>query len=345
MKKAIAWEVGTNGTPKRLGLAHIDLEKHLEDWVEADVSIAADDALLLGRQIPTAFGTQLDVLAIDARGDLVIIELKRDQSLRDTVAQAIEYAAWASRLSYDDVLQFGAKQYGNDEGFKSAFESRFKTPLPDVLNDGQRILLVAPEITDATALVVEYLSETYRVPINAVSFDLLAVGDRNVLVRHYVIEESQAPQPPGAKRRPARTREEFIAAAYENGVGEAFERLLTLEDILPSAERFVTTYALRTKTPDKKLLAAFSLSPTAEINPGLLGINMSPGNWAKLYGVSLDRCKHLAQRLLAIGKPMPTWQDWVMVGITTLDQAQQFDGLFREFVAAAHTPATQPGTS
>jgi hypothetical protein len=72
--------------------------------------------------------------------------------------------------------------------------------------------------------------------------------------------------------------------------------VLTLEDILPSAERFVTTYALRTKTPDKKLLAAFSLSPTAEVNPGLLGINMSPGNWGKFYGAPLDRCKDLAQR-------------------------------------------------
>lgn len=90
MKKAIAWEVSTDGTPKRLGLAPIDLEKRLEDWVEADVSIAADDVLLLGRQISTAFGTQMDVLAIDARGDLVVIELKRDQSLRDTVAQALE---------------------------------------------------------------------------------------------------------------------------------------------------------------------------------------------------------------------------------------------------------------
>lgn len=327
--------IPSSGGPTRLAAAHLGLEKRLEDWIEADISIAAEDVLLLGRQVATSYGTQLDLLGIDARGDLVIIELKRDQTLRETVAQGIEYAAWASRLGYADVLAYAATQYGGEEDFRREFELRFKSPVPDALNAGQRILLVAPDITDATALVIEYLSDTYHVPINAVSFDLFTVADRTVLVRHHAIEEVQTITPPGAKRRAARTREEFTVAARDNGVGDAFEHLLTLDNILPYAERFVTTYSLRGRTPDKKLLAAFSLSPTAEVNPEVLGINMSPRNWSRLYGFSPEACDAFSQEMLKLGKTMQTWQDWVMVGITTLDQAREFDRRFREFVAGA----------
>src|SRR5947209_4259074 len=115
MKKAIAWEIGADGMPRRLAPGRIELEKRLEDWVEADIEIVADDVLLLGRQIPAAYGTRLDLLGIDPRGDLVIIELKRDQTLRETVAQAIEYAAWASKLGAGDVLRYGADCYGNED--------------------------------------------------------------------------------------------------------------------------------------------------------------------------------------------------------------------------------------
>jgi hypothetical protein len=200
MKKAFAWEIEPAGGPKSLPLAAIDLEKHLEDWIDADPNIIGDDVLLIGRQVATVYGTKLDLLAINRQGDLVIIELKRDQTLRETVAQGIEYAAWVSKLGFDDIMKYAVERYAGEAAFRQAFEERFNSPLPDTINSGQKILLVAPEITDATASVIEYLAGAYRVPINAVSFDLFAVDSRRVLVRHFVLEESQTPQPPGSKQ-------------------------------------------------------------------------------------------------------------------------------------------------
>lgn len=340
MKKAIAWDVNGGAKPQRLALGHVDLEKHLEDWIEADSGIVADDTLLIGRQVATQFGTTLDLLAIDAQGDLVIIELKRDQTLRETVAQGLEYAAWASKLGFADVMLLGAQRHGGEEGFRVAFESRFGNPLPETLNAAQRILLVAPEISDSTASVIQYLSDTYRVAINAVSFDLFSVDSRTILVRHFVIEEDQAPPAPGSKRRPNRTRDEFMKLAKENGVGELFEHLLTMTDILPLSQGYVTTYAMMAKTPDKRNLAAFSIYPTADTNPGLLGVNVALENLAKLYGASPEQCSDFGKQIQEMGKVIPTWKNWVMVGLTSPAQAQQFDRAFRAFVTSAgHEPA------
>jgi len=56
MKKALAWEIPNAGLPRRLDPAAIALEEHLEDWIDADISIVADDVLLIGRQVRTEDG-------------------------------------------------------------------------------------------------------------------------------------------------------------------------------------------------------------------------------------------------------------------------------------------------
>lgn len=144
MKKAIAWEIAADGRPRRLATSQVDLERQLEDWIVADIGIVADDVLVIGRQIITPSGTRLDLLGIDAAGNLVIVELKRDQTLRETVAQSIEYAAWADKLDAAQVLQYGNERFGSDKAFRTEFQRLFGSPLPDTLNVGQRILLVAP---------------------------------------------------------------------------------------------------------------------------------------------------------------------------------------------------------
>jgi RecB family endonuclease NucS len=49
--------------------------------------------------VRTAFDTLVDLLAIDANGTVIIIELKRDKTPRDVVAQAIGYASWVVTLA------------------------------------------------------------------------------------------------------------------------------------------------------------------------------------------------------------------------------------------------------
>ena len=54
--------------------------------------------LIIGRQVPTDLGKSIDLLGVDREGNVVVVELKRDRTPRDVVAQALEYAAFAAKL-------------------------------------------------------------------------------------------------------------------------------------------------------------------------------------------------------------------------------------------------------
>jgi RecB family endonuclease NucS len=78
----------------------------LEDILEQDLSLLGVDVLLLiGRQVITALGKRIDLLAMDVNGDLYAIELKRGQTPREVVAQTIDYGYWIRDLVSDDVVE------------------------------------------------------------------------------------------------------------------------------------------------------------------------------------------------------------------------------------------------
>lgn len=91
------WRVAA--TPEPLQAASLTSEAHLEDMIVAAPSILHEEWMLIGRQIDTGFGGRLDLLAIAPDGALVLIELKRDRTPRDVIAQAIDYATFRPRKS------------------------------------------------------------------------------------------------------------------------------------------------------------------------------------------------------------------------------------------------------
>ena len=81
----------------------IDTERRLEDILAKDISILNRELLLIGRQVPTSYGKFIDLLAIDGVGNLVVIELKRNRTPRDVIAQLLDYGSWVRDLEDDDV--------------------------------------------------------------------------------------------------------------------------------------------------------------------------------------------------------------------------------------------------
>lgn len=71
----------------------LNSEDRLEGWLEADIGILSSEILLIGRQVGTAHGGRIDLLGIGADGAISIIELKRDKTPRDIVAQVLDYAS------------------------------------------------------------------------------------------------------------------------------------------------------------------------------------------------------------------------------------------------------------
>ena len=66
------WRIEKDLNP--LSLTGIDLEKRLEEIISAKLSILAPGLMQIGRQVPTAFGGYIDILAIDAVGNLVVVK-------------------------------------------------------------------------------------------------------------------------------------------------------------------------------------------------------------------------------------------------------------------------------
>src|ERR1017187_3496104 len=81
----------------------LDLESRLEDLLDQDITIANPGWFVIGRQVETGFGPRADLLAIDAVGNLVLLELKRNQTPRDVIAQVLEYGAWVVQLTAVDL--------------------------------------------------------------------------------------------------------------------------------------------------------------------------------------------------------------------------------------------------
>ena len=74
-------------------------EETLENWIAKDPNIIGLDVLILGRQVVTDFKGRIDILAIDREGSITIVELKRDRTPREVVAQVLDYASWIAGLT------------------------------------------------------------------------------------------------------------------------------------------------------------------------------------------------------------------------------------------------------
>jgi hypothetical protein len=143
------------------------LEEHLEDWISSDPSILGEPLLIIGRQvlIPDT-KDRLDLLALDPQGNAVIIELKRGK-LKDPVdMQALRYASYISKWSFEEFESLARnhmKKVGDsDFNFNAVYES-FCTDsgvdeIPD-LNKDQRAIVVGSSVRDKLGSVALWLFE------------------------------------------------------------------------------------------------------------------------------------------------------------------------------------------
>ncbi len=155
------WAIEENH-PKPVKPEKLDLESRLEDWVAEDISLISEDLLIIGRQVPTEYGGIIDILALNHEGDLVVVELKRDKTPRDIVAQVLDYASCLDGWGGSKIEEV-ASDYLGDAPLTEAFRTKFKVEYPDVLNTRCRLYIVATHLDAASERIVEFLSEKYGV--------------------------------------------------------------------------------------------------------------------------------------------------------------------------------------
>jgi hypothetical protein len=207
------WRV--DGGVRRLPIAGMPSEERLEDLIEADPGVLGQPLLIVGRQVVTAHGKRIDLLGLDGDGALHILELKRDKTPRDVIAQVLDYGSWVQSLSHDDVLATYSA-YRPGEAIEVAFESTFGSSLPEELNTGHWLTIVAADLDAESQRIVEYLA-SFDLPVNVVFFRYFADGDREYVARTWLIEETEDL---GPRSRANRTKEPWNGVDWYVSFGE-----------------------------------------------------------------------------------------------------------------------------
>lgn len=184
------WRVDS-GTPRRLTARGVPLERQLEDYIEADPSLLGEPIMLIGRQVPTGYG-YIDLLGIDADGALYVLELKRERTPRDVVAQVLDYGSWAAALSHDQVLEI-YEDYGSESAFEEAFVEHLGGDPPAEVNASQVLTIVASDVDPATERITRYLNERYDVPVNVVFFRYFEDAGRSYVARTWLVDDEREP--------------------------------------------------------------------------------------------------------------------------------------------------------
>jgi hypothetical protein len=183
--------------PKPLTTAVLPAEKDLHQFLAQDPSLLGDRLLVIGSEVLTPYGKRLDLLAIDGDGNLHLLELKRDKTPREVVAQILDYGSWVSTLSRDDIIDRASKHL--DERFEVAFERVFGSPPPDELNSELHLTIVASELDASSERIVTYL-RGFDVPVNAVFFAYLEDEGRRYLARSWLVDDQVVAAAPGPKK-------------------------------------------------------------------------------------------------------------------------------------------------
>lgn len=219
------WQI-ENGRPVSLAPKKLDLEERIENWLRDDIGLIANDILVIGQQVETDYGGKIDLLAVDGDGNLVILELKRDKTPRDIVAQILDYASWVKDLTHEKINDISARFLKNGS-LDDAFQKKFGANLPDVLNERHRMYVVASALDSATERIVRYLSETHGVDINVATFAYFKNGDSEFIGRSFMLDEADVERRViQSKRAPARTLEELRNLAVNTGVVEIYDKAL-----------------------------------------------------------------------------------------------------------------------
>jgi len=129
-----------------------NVEKILEDWIENSPCAIFEDeeVLIIGRQVTTNLGKAIDLLGLDKKGNTVVIELKREKTPRETVAQILEYASYVEDLTYEQLEEI-AGNYTGDEGLNLAenHRTKFRLSVEEAVafNKEQRLVIVGQDIS------------------------------------------------------------------------------------------------------------------------------------------------------------------------------------------------------
>lgn len=169
------------------------LEEQLEDWIVAQPGILGEDLLVIGRQVTVPqVNDRIDILALDAEGNTVLVELKRGK-LKDPVdMQALRYASYVAKWSFAD-FEREARNFFHGNGTDFNFNRMYETfcaeagvDEPPDINRDQRVVIVGSEVRDKLGSVALWLLQ-HKVNIRVIEIECYKEGSQLMLQPNVIV--------------------------------------------------------------------------------------------------------------------------------------------------------------
>lgn len=163
------------GDLDRIEKTEITTEKNLEQYlIQAEgAEIGGVEILYVDQQGSPGEGGIFDIVGVDYQGNVVVIELKRDRTPRDIVAQALEYAASIRAEDYEQLNKRYQGFSGNEDislrNKHTEFFDRDDPLSAREFNTDQRLLLVGREFNDLSLDMADFLRE-HSIDVICVSY-------------------------------------------------------------------------------------------------------------------------------------------------------------------------------
>ena len=128
-------------------------------------------------------------MALDRFGGLIIIELKKDKTPREIVAQVVDDASWVRTLTTPQIYEL-AERY-REKRLSTMYQDHFDDRIPERLNGSHSMLIVASELDPASKRIVEYLSDEHGVAINTAFFNVFESDGREWLTTNFLLDQAE----------------------------------------------------------------------------------------------------------------------------------------------------------
>lgn len=197
-------------------------EFNLEDLLENNPEHLFEDSkiLIIVRQITTNLNTSIDLLGIDNIGNTVVIELKRDKTPRETIAQLLEYASFVEKLDYSQLNEIFQNYSGEEINLEEYHQQYFESNTEEKIsyNKSTKLIIVAQEISKEIRQTALFLREK-GLDIYCASFKYFKTknGEEIISLEFIVGEEEFIRNKIQTVSLPKIDEEQFLNSLDENG--------------------------------------------------------------------------------------------------------------------------------
>ncbi len=230
---------------------------HIQEWVRKHPDMLGEDLLIVSMEFDRFEGSRdrLDLLALDRRGNLVVVELKRDSFAGHVDLQSIRYAAMISTMTVEQLLERYVDYHRSTTG-EEVSQEQLRSTINDFvelenfeeLSSRPRIILCSEDFSQEITTTVLWL-RGFDLDISCVRLTpyrseskIILVPEKIIPLREseqYITRVQEKEEQRQESKRVNLTQEELRELAHHNGVGDIYTTLV--ERLRPLFDQVGTT--------------------------------------------------------------------------------------------------------